>query len=165
LQEIIGINDGRVLRIPAFFSVKPLQVNGLVWFHMDTGSTHSAISESAATILGLDIVTLPYDKSGAVGFGGKFRYKIVNRPVEIVFNTSDKESYRVSQSGFKVVPAEHEDEAIRKELLARTPSVLGMDILNKFQIHITRKKVVFVPYDEKMGAACGDACSPLYSPK
>jgi hypothetical protein len=148
LKAVIGINDGRVPKVPAFVLIKNLGVNRLVWFLVDTGSTYSAICESDALLAGIDPTTLPYEKGEAVGFGGKFRCRSINHPVELIFKTSDSSQFTIHRSGFKLIPAEHKDEAIRRKLLEVTPSVLGMDVLNTFEIHILRKKVELSPYEQ-----------------
>jgi len=149
LTTIIGINDGRRPRVQAYLSVRSLDVHRMIWFLIDTGSTESAISESEASLAKIDVATSPYVERGAWGFGGSFRYKVINRPVELIFRSTNGGYYTVPQSGFKVIPAEHANPDVRRRMLELTPSILGMDVLSKFQIQISRRKVELIPYDDK----------------
>jgi len=130
LKKVIGINDGVKPRVPAFFCIKSLDIMKLVWFLLDTGAIFSILNESEALLMGIDPSTLQYAKVESIGFGGEFKHRIINRPVELIFKTSDNDFYKIPQSGFRVVSPEHEDPEKRKMLVELTPCVLGMDILS-----------------------------------
>lgn len=147
MRKVIGINDGRKPRVPAFFCIKSLDIMKLVWFLVDTGSTRSILNESEALLMGIDPTTLPYSKEGSIGFGGEFKHRMINRPVEVIFKTSDNDFYKIPQSEFRVLSPEHEDPEKRRMLVKLTPCVLGMDILSKFEIHILRKSVELIPFE------------------
>jgi hypothetical protein len=98
----------------------------MIDFLIDTGAVFSAISEKEATLMGVDCSFLPESKEESIGFGGSFK----------------KEHKIKYSSGFRVVciPPNIESEE-REKLLRYTPSVLGMDILAKFEIYINKDKV------------------------
>lgn len=48
----------------------------MVSFLVDSGAKASAITEKEATIMGIDYSSLPYTKSDAIGFGGKFKNRL-----------------------------------------------------------------------------------------
>jgi hypothetical protein len=124
------------------FEVPAFHCSKVVHFLVDTGASYSAITEKEATLLGLDCTLLPEAKKGAIGFGGTFRNKIINRPVFLIFK-SPKDEYRLTYgSGFQIVciPSSATPEE-REKLLRYTPCVLGMDILRKFQVYVDKKKV------------------------
>jgi len=128
-----------------FFECTALKISKIVSFVVDSGAVYSAISEKDATIMGLDFYTLPDCKFEAVGFGGTFKNKVLNRKVTLTFGANDKE-YKVSCGSFKVVvvPPQLQGEE-REKMLRYTPSVLGMDILRKFQTTIMKNRVELVP--------------------
>jgi len=109
---------------------------------IDSGSVFSALSEKEATLMGLDCSLLPESKRKAVGFGGLFTPKIINRLVILTFK-SNKEEHKIRCSnGFRVTcisPSVTSEE--REKLLRFTPSVLGMDILGKFKMYMDKNKV------------------------
>ena len=114
----------------------------MIDFLIDTGAVFSAISEKEATLMGVDCSFLPESKEEAIGFGGSFKTKMINRLVTITFKSNKKEHKIKYSSGFRVVciPPNIESEE-REKLLRYTPSVLGMDILAKFEIYINKDKV------------------------
>jgi len=114
----------------------------MIKFLVDTGALGSSISEKEATLMGIDIDSLPYFKGESVGFGGSFKPKIINRPVTLTFE-SGKDSKKIRyDSGFKVtVVPPNTDPEERKKLLQYMPSVLGMDILYKFRTCIDERTV------------------------
>lgn len=112
---------------------------------MDTGATHSAITEREATIMNIDCSALPFSKHESIGFGGLFRNKIINREVTLTFK-SNEEEYTVKCGGFEVVciPPNLRGEE-REKLLRYTPNVLGMDILYRFKTCVYKNQVELVP--------------------
>ena len=114
----------------------------MVDFMVDTGSLFSAITEKEAVLMGLDCSRLPESKIGAIGFGGTFTPKMMNRLVKLTFK-SDKNEHTIRfSSGFMVIsiPPTVEDK-YREEMLRFTPNVLGMDILVKFEVYMDKRKV------------------------
>ena len=114
----------------------------MIDFLVDTGAIFSAITEKEATLMGIDCSLLLESKGKAIGFGGLFKTKIINRLVTLTFKSNNKEHKIKYSSGFRVicVPPNVTSEE-REKLLRYTPSVLGMDILTKFKIHINKNKV------------------------
>jgi len=113
----------------------------MVSFLVDSGARNSAITEKEATIMGIDCSFLPYAKGEAIGFGGKFKNRIINREVILTFK-SNKDEHRIKLGSFRVtcVPPNLTREE-REELIRLTPSVLGMDILRVFRTCIDANHV------------------------
>ena len=116
----------------------------MVWFVVDTGSVFSALSEKDIVLMGIDCFALPEAKKEAIGFGGFFKSRLLNMQVQLIFSATDGQEYRISQSGFTVI-SPPKDAPKREEIVALSPSVLGMDILSKFDIHIYQKKIELIP--------------------
>jgi len=91
-------------------------------------------------IMGIDCSSLPDHKREAIGFGGTFRNKMINRRVVLTFKSSQGE-HTISCGSFIVVcippTATGED---REKMLRHTPNVLGMDILSKFKVYIEKTR-------------------------
>lgn len=115
----------------------------MIDFLVDTDSIFSALSEKDATIMGIDCSFLPEAKGEAIGFGGVFKTRMINRLATLTFRSNSQE-YKINySSGFKVicVPPDATVEQ-REKILRHTPSVLGMDILlAKFKIYVDEQKV------------------------
>jgi hypothetical protein len=105
--------------IPVFFDCRSLKVSGIVNFLVDTGSIFSALSEKQATLMKIDCSLLPESKGKAVGFGGTFKTRMINYPVNLIFE-SGNDKFKVNyDSGFRVncIPKDAREED--KELMLR----------------------------------------------
>jgi len=93
----------------------------------------------------IDCSLLPESKSKAVGFGGTFKTRLINHPVNLVFE-SGNDKLRINYgNGFRVncIPIDAKGED-RELMFRHTPSVLGMDVLSKFEVRIDKKKVELI---------------------
>jgi hypothetical protein len=128
--------------VSVFFEVPFFHCSKTINFLIDTGSSYSAITEKEAMILGIDSFMLPDYQKDCIGFGGTFKNKIINRPVNLTFGSGENLQKIVYGSGFQIVciPDGVTDEE-REKLIRYTPSVLGMDILCLFKLYIDKKKV------------------------
>ncbi|TET18807.1 hypothetical protein E3J74_09400 [Candidatus Bathyarchaeota archaeon] len=128
-------------KISVLFEVKAYKISKIVDFLVDTGARYSAITEKEATIMGIDSSLLPYSKREAVGFGGLFRNKLINKRVTLTFK-SNKDEYKIPCSSFTIVciPPNTTSED-REKMLRYTPNVLGMDILSKFKTCVDKNQV------------------------
>lgn len=115
----------------------------MVDFLVDTGSSSSAITEKEAILMGLDCSSLPESKRDSIGFGGTFKPKIINRLVTLTFKSSEKQEYKINfSSGFMVTCTPPNIKQEEREILIRcTPSVLGMNILTKFETYVNKRRV------------------------
>ncbi len=142
--KFVGSVVGKRPIIPVFFEVRAYKKSKMVDFLVDTGSIFSALSEKEATIMGIDCSDLPEAKGEAIGFGGLFKTKMINRLATLTFRSSNRQEYKINyDSGFRVicVPSNATREE-REKILRSTPSVLGMDILlAKFKIYVDGQKV------------------------
>ena len=121
----------------------------MVSFVIDSGASYSALSEKDDTIMGVDCYSLPFSKGEAVGFGGTFKNRMINRKVSLTFGT-DNEECKISCGCFKVVMVPPTLQGEQREKMFRfTPNVLGMDVLRKFKTIIIKDKVELIPLKEK----------------
>ncbi len=85
---------------------------------------------------------LPEFHKESIGFGGTFRHKAINHPVYLTFG-SDRNRHTITYAaGFRVtcIPPDVEEEE-REKMLRYTPSILGMDLLSKFNLYLSKKKL------------------------
>jgi hypothetical protein len=111
---------------------------------IDSGAGYSAITEKETELMGLDCDSLPFYKGDCFGFGGKFKNKVINRPVHLTFSnpTSPTVQHKITfSSGFQVTcipkilsPTE------REEIIRHTPCVIGTDILRQFKFFMDYSK-------------------------
>ena len=142
-SKFTGSVVGKRPLIPIFFEVKAYKKSKMIDFLVDTGSIFSALSEKEATLMGIDCSELPEAKGEAIGFGGLFKTRMINKLVTLTFGSGNQE-YRINyNSGFKVIciPSSATREE-REKMLRYTPSVIGMDILlAKFKTRVDEQKV------------------------
>ena len=129
--------------IPVFFEVRAYKKSKIIDFLVDTGAIFSALSEKDAAIMGIDCSDLPEAKGEAIGFGGVFKTRMINRLATLTFRSDNQECKISYNSGFRVICVPPDATAEQREkILRHTPSVLGMDILlAKFSIYVDDKKV------------------------
>ena len=116
----------------------------MIDFLVDTGTTYSAITEKEATIMKIDCSSLPYFKREAIGFGGFFRNRMINRQVILTFKSNEDE-YKIKCGSFIVtcVPPNITGEE-REKMIRYTPNVLGMDILRRFRTCVDKNRVELI---------------------
>lgn len=126
------------------FEVKAFNISKMADFLIDTGTTYSAITEKEATIMGIDCSLLPYYKYPAVGFGGLFKIRMINRQAILTFKSGVNE-HKIVRSSFRVIsipPTIVGEE--RERMIRYTPNVLGMDILRIFKTCVEKNKVELI---------------------
>lgn len=128
-MEIRGFfrkEDNAAYVIATFLSIE-FNIHSPVRFLIDTGASRTIISDMDAIKLGIDYSLLPRFKVGTAGIGGVVdTYFIQN--VKLIFKT--QEGAHVEKMD-KIFVLKHE---IRTERIKRIPSLLGRDILNKYQL-------------------------------
>jgi len=109
---------------------------------VDTGSVFSAITEKEATLMGIECAILPEAKGDAIGFGGFFKNRMINRSVFLIFD-SGKEKYKINfSSGLKVICVPSDlDQEDRERYFRLTPCVLGMDVLRYFETRVSKDRI------------------------
>ena len=142
--KIKGVTIGKHPTIPILFEVPSVKKSKIINFLIDTGSTFSAITEKEATLMGLDCSQFPDTRGPAIGFGGWFKTKMINRLVILTFKAERGEWKYNYSNGFRIVccPENLKGEE-REKFLRYVPCVLGMEILTKFDIFINKDKVEF----------------------
>jgi predicted aspartyl protease len=116
----------------ATFLSKELNIHSPVRFLIDTGASRTIISDMDAIKLGIDHSLLPRFKAGTAGIGGVVdTYFIQN--VKLIFKTQEGAHVEKMEEVFVL------KHKIRDERIKRIPSLLGRDILNKYQLLLDRR--------------------------
>jgi hypothetical protein len=140
-----GLVINRQPKISVLFEVKALKLSKIVSFLVDTGTSYSGITEKEAALIGIHVPTLPYAKDRAIGFGGFFRNKMINREVVLTFNGDEGEHKINCGGGFTVILIPPNLSAEEREKLIRlTPNVLGMDVLKRFKTVVEENRVELI---------------------
>lgn len=140
--RFMGFVINKQPRIPVLVEIIAHHRSRVVSFLVDSGATYSAISEKELELMGLGSSIFPEEKKTSIGFGGTFRNRVVNCPVHLTFG-SDKQRHRiVVDGGLKIIciPPDKKPEE-RERMLQLTPSILGMDVLCKFNVHIYKRTI------------------------
>jgi len=140
--KFIGFVINKQPRIPVFVEIIAHHKSRAVSFVVDSGATYSAISEKELELMGLDSSIFPEEKKISIGFGGTFRNRIVNCPVHMTFGSDEQKHKIVVDGGLKIIcisPDRKPEE--REKMLQLTPSILGMDVLCNFNVHIYRRRI------------------------
>lgn len=95
--------------------------------------------------MGIDVPSLPYAKGKAIGFGGFFKNRIINREVDLTFSGDEGEHKIKCGGGLVVIPIPPNLSGEERENLIRlTPNVLGMDILRRFKTVVEENRVELI---------------------
>lgn len=133
-MEIRGFfreEDNAAYIIATLLSIE-LDIHSPVRFLMDTGASRTIISDMDAIKLGIDYFLLPRFKAGTAGIGGVVdTYFIQN--ANLIFKTQEG-AHTEKMDEIFVLKHKRRDERIK-----RIPSLLGRDILNKYQLLLDRK--------------------------
>lgn len=139
-----GLVINRQPRISVLFEVKAYKAKRMVDFLVDTGTTYSAITEKDATIMKIDFSSLPYHKRRAIGFGGFFQNRMINRQIILTFKSNEDE-YKITLGSMQVIcipPTVTGEE--REKMMRYIPNVLGMDILRRFRTCVDKNYVELI---------------------
>jgi hypothetical protein len=128
------IIQGRFIGDAPYFSAHILSshLEGLVWFLADTGASRTTLLDRDALLLGLPTEMLEPASLPIVGIGGSVR-SFLEPNTEITFASDEggfvlRQDLWIVQHDLKQLPP---DEVGR---ILRLPSVLGRDIINRFNL-------------------------------
>lgn len=110
-----------------------------ILFLIDTGATHSSINLKDAHSLGIDIEKLPKHSVNVRGVGGEVPTYVL-KDVYLIFET-EKDNYVYFL-----------DEMYLNK--ANTPSILGMDFINKFRLILSWEEDIIIMTDQKIRELC-----------
>ena len=101
---------------------------------MDTGATNSLISQKDAKILGIDYAKLDLQEQRLTGLGGTAPVYRIKAECKVTFKTSDKTGHVETLPSFDVTKVDIEDEKERTLVFNLIPSLIGMELLERFTL-------------------------------
>jgi hypothetical protein len=127
------IIQGRFIRDTPYFvaHLRSAQFQGLIWLLADTGASRTMLLDRDARSLAIPAEALEPALLSLVGIGGSVR-SFVLHDVEMTF-ASDEGDFVLRQ---ELWVAQHDLDRLPPEEVARIlrlPSVLGMNIINRFR--------------------------------
>jgi hypothetical protein len=148
--KFTGIIVNHQPKIPVYVEIPKTHKGAVIFFLIDSGATKSMITEKDAAVIGIDCYDFPECKQDSVGFGGTFKNRMINCPVKLTFGKGNSHEYCVHHdSGLRLImiPPTVTGED-REKIIRHTPSVLGMDVIERFQLYLDKKKVELTVIDE-----------------
>lgn len=129
----------RQIRVVSHFSCFNLGIGHSIFFLVDTGAVRSLISERDAKILEIDYSKLELRKDQPnIGVGGTSPLYKIKAECKLTFRTSDGQLHAESFPDFNVTKVEIADENIRKSVFNMIPSLLGMEVLERFKLYFNK---------------------------
>ena len=136
-----GRGRGKLGFINVFLLCENPKISDPVRFYVDTGASRTTISDRDAARLGIDYAELEESSTPSFGIGSK-RVKTYHlRSVLLVFRVVGGGFYIERVSVISVLKHEPQTEEER-EIVDQIPSLLGADVLQKYNIRFTPKRVV-----------------------
>ncbi len=110
-----------------------------IFFLVETGAARSLVSERDAKVLGIDYSKLELRKDEpSIGVGGTSPLYKIRRECKLTFRTSDGQLHAESLPDFNVTKVEIADEKVRKAVFDLIPSLLGMEVLERFKLYFNK---------------------------
>ena len=130
----------RQIRVLSWFSCFDLGIGDPVYFLIDTGATRSLLSEKDAKILGIDYSKLELQEGRNIGLGGTAPVYRIKCECKLTFRISEREFHVEPLPDFDVTKVEIEDEKERRLVFNSIPSLIGMELLERFRLVATKNE-------------------------
>jgi hypothetical protein len=140
--------DDRLIRIQGFavkgqhcfvtavFVCDHLQIKAPLRFLVDTGNTHTTITQGTAERLGIDLSTLP-ETVNFGGIGGSAKGSQL-AGIRIVFTTTDRRAHEEKLPFIRILKYPKPRSEEERKIMEQTPDLLGLDVLRRFTIKFER---------------------------
>lgn len=136
-----GRGRGNLGYVNAYIMCSKPEVHDPIRLYVDTGASRTTIADRDASRLGLDYTQLEESKVPVIGIGCKRVKNYLLRDVALIFGTSGGSWHIERLPQVTVLKHEPQDEEERK-IVDQLPSLLGVDILEKYSVRFTAKHVV-----------------------
>lgn len=131
-----GIGKGELGFVTAQLVCPTFNIDAPVRFFVDTGASRTAVSDRDAIRIGVDYSKLRKEPNGVEAVGGSVDAYLLPRSILL---------FRFRHSAY----AEYLDQLevlkhgsnVKKDLIQRIPSVLGLDVLRNYSVKVTRDRV------------------------
>jgi len=136
-----GRGRGRLGFVNALLLCSNPKISDPVRFYVDTGASRTTISDRDVVRLGIDYAQLEESSIPSFGIGSRRVKTYRLRNVLLVFRVVGGGFYIERVSVISVLKHEPRTEEER-EIVDQIPSLLGTDILQKYVVRFTPKRVV-----------------------
>jgi predicted aspartyl protease len=136
-----GRGRGNLGYVNVYLMCSSPEVNDPVRFYVDTGASRTTIADRDAIRLGLDYDHLEESPHPSVGIGCRNVKTYVIREVALVFDASRNAFHIEKLPVISVLKHEPRDEEERRNV-DQIPSLLGVDLLEKYSVRFTKTHVV-----------------------
>lgn len=116
-------------------------INDPIRLYVDTGASRTTIADRDAARLGIDYAQLQQSSTPVVGIGSKSVENYLLRNVLLVFRMVGG-GYHIERLREVTVLKHKPQTAKEKAIVDQIPSLLGIDVLGKYRIRFTKKRVV-----------------------
>jgi len=136
-----GRGRGNLGYINAYFMCSKPEIHDPIRFYVDTGASRTTIADRDVARLELNYEELEESEIPVIGIGCKRVKNYLLRDVAVVFRTSGGSLHIERLPQVTVLKHEPEDEEER-QIVDQLPSLLGVDLLDKYSVRFTAKHVV-----------------------
>jgi len=110
-------------------------------FYVDTGASRTTIADRDAARLGLDYEQLEESQIPVVGIGCKKVKNYLLRDVMVVFRIA-RDSFHIEALPMVTVLRNEPQNEEEQKLVDQLPSLLGVDVLEKYNVGFSNKRVI-----------------------
>jgi predicted aspartyl protease len=134
------IGQGGLGYVRPYIVLQDLHIQSPIRMVVDTGASRTTISERDANRLGIEYSSLTCpDNNRVIGIGGACRYYLAGRAA-LVFRISESSWHTEMLDSVFVLKTETDNDEAKKAA-QKIPSLLGIDILKKYSVRFTKKRV------------------------
>jgi hypothetical protein len=117
------------------------KIDAPIRFYVDTGASRTTIADRDAIRMGIDYARLKESKNPVIGIGCTAVKSYILKNSLVIFRMS-KNSFHIERLPIITV-LKHEPKSEEEQALVdQCPSLLGIDVLEKYSVRFTAKKVI-----------------------
>lgn len=116
-------------------------INAPIRLYVDTGASRTTIADRDALRLGIDYGQLEESQSPVIGIGCTRIKNYLLRDVLVVFRVSEN-SFHIERLPIVTVLKHEPRNDSERAIVDQCPSLLGIDLLEKYGVRFTAKKVI-----------------------
>lgn len=136
-----GRGRGDLGYVNAYLICPNPRINDPIRFYVDTGASRTTIADRDVARLGIDYAQLEEAETPVIGIGCKKVKGYLLRNVALVFRIS-RSSFHVERLPLVTVLKHEPENEEEREIADQLPSLLGVDILKKYSVRFTAKRVI-----------------------
>jgi hypothetical protein len=136
-----GRGRGRLGYVNVFLMCSTPPIHDPIRLYVDTGASRTTIADRDVVRLGIDYAHLSQSSTPVVGIGSKRVENYLLRNVLLVFRVVGG-GYNIERLPVVTVLKHDPQTDEEKAIIDQIPSLLGVDVLGKYRVRFTKKRVV-----------------------